>query len=356
VAELLVYADELDDAVAVLDHAISNARARGSMPAVALASAFRAQAMLRRGAVLEAEADARTSLEVLDTELLGYCRPYVLSFAIDVLVELGRLDEAQQLLALAGPREQWPQLWQHILLAASEGRLLMAEGSFARAAEVLIGCGQSFAPWQPRNPASAPWRSAAALALVAAGQREEALRLAQWELSHARRLDVTPRPLGLALRACGLVEGGEEGIELLTEAVAVLEQSTSRLEHARALVDLGAALRRSGSRVEARPKLREGLDAARRCGATPLAQRAWEELVAAGARPRGDAQAEGELLTPSELRVARLAADGRTNREIAQALFVSLRTVETHLTHVYQKLDIQSRSALRDALASALAA
>jgi DNA-binding CsgD family transcriptional regulator len=351
VAELLVYADELESAVSVLDDAIADARSRGSLPAVALASAFRAQAMLRRGAVLEAEADARTSLEVLDTELLGYCRPYVLSFAIDVLVELGRLDEAELLLALAGPRERWPQLWQYVLLAASEGRLLMAHGSFERAAEVLVGCGASLAPWRPRNPASVPWRSAAAVALAAAGDRDEAVRLARWELSHARELDVTPRPLGIALRACGLAEGGEQGVALLREAVAVLERSSSRLEHARALVDLGAALRRSGSRVDARESLRAGLEAARRCGAAPLAQQAWDELVAAGGRPRGDAQDEGELLTPSELRVARLAADGRTNREIAQALFVSLRTVETHLTHVYQKLDIDSRSALAGALA-----
>lgn len=352
VAELLVYADELEAAVAVLDDAISEARSRGSLPAVALASAFRAQAMLRRGAVLEAEADARTSLEVLDTELLGYCRPYVLSFAIDVLVELGRLDEARELLALAGPRSEWPQLWQHVLLAASEGRLLMAQGSFTEAAAVLVGCGQSLAPWRPRNPASVPWRSVAAIALVAAGRQNEALRLARWELAHARELAVTARPLGIALRACGLVEGGADGLALLEQAVAALERSSSRLEHARALVDLGAALRRAGSRVAARPRLREGLEAARRCGAAPLAARAWEELVAAGGRPRGDAQAEGELLTPSELRVARLAADGRTNREIAQALFVSLRTVETHLTHVYQKLDIDSRAALAGALAA----
>jgi DNA-binding CsgD family transcriptional regulator len=352
VAELLVYADEVDAAIAVLDDAIADARARGSMPAVALASAFRAQAVLRRGAVLEAEADARTSLEVLDTELLGYCRPWVLSFAIDVLVELGRLDEAQQLLALAGPRERWPQLWQYVLLAGSEGRLLMAEGAFDRAAEVFLWCGQQLAPWRPRNPASVPWRSGAALALAAAGRHQEALRLAQWELQHARQLDVTSRPLANALRACGLVEGGAEGLALLVEAAEVLEPSAFRLDHARALVDLGAALRRAGSRVEARERLREGLDGARRCGAAPLAQRAWEELVAAGGRPRGNAEADGELLTPSELRVARLAADGRTNREIAQALFVSLRTVETHLTHVYQKLDLDSRAGLAGALAA----
>jgi DNA-binding CsgD family transcriptional regulator len=96
--------------------------------------------------------------------------------------------------------------------------------------------------------------------------------------------------------------------------------------------------------------LREGLDLARRCGASALVERAREELVTAGARPRRDALHGRDALTASELRTAQMAAEGRTNREIAQALFVSLRTVETHLTHTYQKLAIQSRDALPGAL------
>ncbi|HEX5192092.1 MAG TPA: AAA family ATPase [Solirubrobacteraceae bacterium] len=351
VAELLVYADELEAAIAVLDRRIAHARAHGSSPGVALASAFRAQAELRRGAVLRAETDARTALEVLDSEFLGYCRPYVLSFMIDVLVELDRLHEAESLLELAGPRPNWPQLWQHALLTASEARLRAAKGDHMRAAETALECGRRLAPWRPRNPTAVPWRSLAALASARVGEREEAIRLAESELAHARAM-APPRALGVALRTSGLVHGGDPGIALLRESVTVLEGSVARLEHARALVDLGAALRRSGQRADAREPLRAGLDGARRCGARALARRARDELVAAGARPRGPVDAEPELLTPSESRVARLAADGRTNREIAQALFVSLRTVETHLTHVYQKLDIGSRAQLPGALAA----
>ena len=87
-------------------------------------------------------------------------------------------------------------------------------------------------------------------------------------------------------------------------------------------------------------------------GAASVADQARTELVAAGARPRRNRLTGPESLTASELRVARLAADGHTNREIAQALFVTRRTVEVHLTNAYRKLDIQSRDALPDALGS----
>jgi DNA-binding NarL/FixJ family response regulator len=117
-------------------------------------------------------------------------------------------------------------------------------------------------------------------------------------------------------------------------------------------VDLGAALRRARRPTEAREPLRTGLAAARACGALPLAERAHEELTASGARPRKIVRAGVEALTSSERRVARMAAEGMTNKEIAQALFVTVRTVEAHLHHAYQKLDISSRGQLREALDS----
>ena len=129
-------------------------------------------------------------------------------------------------------------------------------------------------------------------------------------------------------------------MDRLREAADVLAGSPARLEHARALVDLGAAMRRDNRRAEARGALEEGLDLAERCGAAALAEAARTELLAAGGRssdPYGDRLAQ---LTVSERRVAELAAEGRSNPEIAQALFVTRKTVETHLGHVYRKLDI----------------
>jgi DNA-binding CsgD family transcriptional regulator len=161
-----------------------------------------------------------------------------------------------------------------------------------------------------------------------------------------------PRARGVSLRAAGLVEGGTRGIELLRHAVTVLENSGARIEHARALADLGAALRRAGHRADSREILRTALDLAHRCGAHALSERARTELIAAGGRPRRLVLTGLDSLTASERRVAQLAAAGLANRDIAQQLFITTRTVEGHLTHVYQKLDITSREQLTDAFAT----
>lgn len=95
---------------------------------------------------------------------------------------------------------------------------------------------------------------------------------------------------------------------------------------------------------------RHALDLAARCGARRLAARAREELTATGARPRRDWRTGVDALTPSELRVVGLAAEGRSNREIAHELYVTLKTVEGHLSRAYTKLGIDGRSQLAEAL------
>jgi len=160
-----------------------------------------------------------------------------------------------------------------------------------------------------------------------------------------------PRAIGVALRALGLLCKADEQISLVREAAAAVETCPSRLELAQALTDLGAALRRASRRTEAREVLRRALDLAARCGARALAARAREELVTAGARPRRERVSGVESLTASERRVAQMAAAGMTNREIAQALFVTMKAVALHLTHVYEKLEIAGRAELSGALA-----
>jgi DNA-binding CsgD family transcriptional regulator len=203
--------------------------------------------------------------------------------------------------------------------------------------------------FEMHNPAVLAWRSHLALALLGLDQRDEALELAREEVELARAWGA-PRPIGVALRARGLAEGGDEGIETLRESVAVLEGSTARLELARSLVELGAALRRANQRSDARELLRQGLDLAVRTGALPLVVRAEQELSATGARPRRLLLSGVESLTASERRVAGFAADGLSNKDIAQALFVTTKTVEVHLSNVYRKLGIGSRSELPQAL------
>ena len=182
------------------------------------------------------------------------------------------------------------------------------------------------------------------------GARAEARALAAEEVALAQAYRGR-RTLGVALRAAGLAEGGRRGIELLSQAGRVLDGSGARLEHARAMTDLGAALRRAGRRAESREMLRPALDLGHRCGALALTERARTELIAAGGRPRRLVLSGLDSLTPSERRVAQLAAAGLPNRDIAQNLFITARTVEGHLTHAYQKLAITSREQLRAALA-----
>ena len=161
-----------------------------------------------------------------------------------------------------------------------------------------------------------------------------------------------PGVVGRSLRALGAVEGGERGIEALEAAVEHLERSQAALARAYALVDYGAALRRSGRRRAAREPLLRGLDLARRFGADTLASRAMGEAKAADARPRRTALNGRLALTPREEQVATLAAAGRSNREIATELVITQKTVEWHLRHVFRKLELTSRGELLQALSA----
>ena len=158
------------------------------------------------------------------------------------------------------------------------------------------------------------------------------------------------RAIAVNLRVAGLVEGGAAGLALLRQAVELLDESPALLERARALVELGAALRRDNQRLAAREQLDAGLRLAQQCGARAVAQRAYDELLASGLRLSPAAVDDRDALTPSELRIARLAVEGMTNREIAQSLYLSPKTVEMHLGRAYRKLGIASRTELGNAL------
>jgi hypothetical protein len=190
------------------------------------------------------------------------------------------------------------------MLREVRGRLALASSDLSTARAELQAAAGTYEALHLLNPSASCWRSALALA-VAVEDPAEARRLAGSELQDARRAGL-PRPAGIALRTRGLLEGGERGLRDLREAAELLAASGARLEHARALVELGAALRRANQRSAAREPLRTGLDLAYRCGATPLAQRARAELLAAGARPRRGALTGLEALTASERRVAEL--------------------------------------------------
>ena len=231
--------------------------------------------------------------------------------------------------------------------------LAAARGDHRRRLDDALELGRALTAFGHVNPAAShpPWRSLAAIEHHALGETDAALALAREEVELARAWGA-PRNLGRSLRILGLIEGPSEGTERIREAVSVLEGSPARLELAYALTDLGASLRRGNRRADARDFLRAGLELAQRLGATVLADRAHEELVATGARPRRLVLSGVDSLTPSERRIAAMAAEGLSNREIAQALFVTLRTVEMHLSNAFRKLDVSARTQLPAALAS----
>jgi DNA-binding CsgD family transcriptional regulator len=350
ICTVLAMAD-LDEVLTVYDDLLAEAHRRGSVFAFAAVKVFRAQALVWRGDLSGAEADAREALDAAaawgaSARFSGHGA----AFLADTLMEQGKLDEAEAALAHADFGDALPDSARLLYLRDSSARLRLLRGDLAGGLAEMLDSGRRFEAVGSRNPAYIAWRSPAALALHQLGQQEDARQLAGEELEFARAWGA-PRALGAALRAAGLIEGGEDGLALFEEAVQVLNESSARLEHAKARTELGAALRRANRRAQAREQLRQAVEVATICGATDLAARAERELLATGARPRRIALSGVESLTPSERRVAELAAAGPTNREIAQALFVTQRTVEVHLTSIYRKLGISSRSQLAAALA-----
>ncbi|MFL5884248.1 MAG: ATP-binding protein [Thermoleophilaceae bacterium] len=345
-ADVLAYCDRYAPARAVAEELARRGSETGSAAVYGFALALRSRIGYREGALREAESDARSCMDIYGDWPVDPLDP--LGFLVDPLIEQGRFEEAARILEQA-PAGSDGGRWDTLVVRNSRGRLRLARGDAKAALDDMLHCGRELVRAGALNPALMPWRSTAALAHLSLDARGAARELADEELSLAREFGA-PRAIGIALRCTGLVADRARRIELLEESVAVLDGSGARLEHAKSLYELGAALRRAGRRGVAQPPLREALDLAVRCGAERLAAHAREELAAAGARPRRDALRGRDALTATELRVCRMAAEGMTNREIAQALFVTLRTVETHLTHAYPKLGIGSRAELSAAL------
>jgi len=296
-----------------------------------------------------AEGDARTALAATGLPAPPIYRVINLGVLVRVLLEQGELDEAEETLA-SRDCEAETGFVTAAGLRIARGRLRVAQGRVAEGLDDFLEIGEGLTQAMVTCPSYLPWRSQAALAHLALGDHESAGRLAEEELELARAFGA-PRALGVAMRAAGVVAGGERGELLLREAIDAFERGDASLERARALADLGAMVRRRNRRTEARQLLREALDTAHRAGARPLAQQAETELRATGARPRRVLLTGLDSLTASERRIAELASEGLTNREIAQSLFVTTRTVEGHLTSIFRKLQLDSRNELRATLA-----
>lgn len=321
---VLLWCGRIDEAKAQSDAALAEARRRGGAIFVSSASTWRALAAWAAGDLRDAEAHAQAAVEAAAGRF-PLAQLSMHGLLVEILRQRGEFEAADALLDRAGLSEVMPP---YISLAA----------------------------WLPKGRAELRF----AQGRHAEGQRDVEHLLAAARLRGGFMPGVLPDPLvdeaerwgdpgylGQALRVEGVRTGDPARLE---RAVQLLRASPFRFDLARALVDFGAALRRDNQRRAAREPLAEGMELAHRCGSPLLTERARDELRAAGAKPRQVTRSGADSLTPSERRVAQLAAGGLSNREIAQAQFVTTKTVETHLRHIFQKLDLVSRTQLPQAL------
>jgi DNA-binding NarL/FixJ family response regulator len=340
----LILDDELATALVQCEALIDVARPRGWLIALAHGCMMRAMALVRAGEIRDAEADARLAFEYKLPVAPAPAMLWCLSFLLDALVEADDLTGADAALTAARQQAEPPAgALAAVLLLQGRARLRLAQHRPEDALADARMAAERAREIGVRHPVFASWRADAAEALLILGENAQARRLAQEQLELSEQLG-TPGARGAALRL--VARTTTEPIPLMEQAVTTLAGSPARLEHTRALVALGAALRRANRRADARIPLRQALEQADRGGMLLLARRAREELNAIGARPRRSALSGPGALTPAEHRVAQLAARGLGNRAIAERLYVTPRTVETHLTHAFQKLDIRSRADL----------
>ena len=328
------------------------ATARGSLRLRAGASWYASNLALRSGQVAEAENHARMALELVDDGVNTFTGG-ALMLLLYALIERGEFEEARELLAehrLDG------ELALHALgdrPAPCAGAPVAGRGRLrARARRGVRSAGALREQQGRRNPSWTPWRSTAALALAHLGRREEAAALADAEVALAERFGA-PVPIAHALHARAVAEADDAArVALCERGLAVVAGVPAVLQRVRLRLELGSALAHMGRRLEARAALRPALADADAVGAVLLARRARRELAATGLRPRQAAIEGVAALTPRQRQVCELAAAGKGNRAIAQELFLSVKTVETHLAAGYRKLGVNARADLAAQLAS----
>ena len=344
----LLSADRDEAAEEYWNAGIHDARARGSGTALTNAAIAFTRLHLFRGDVVQAEASARLWEQVGPEVRYAYGSYSAVGALVVTLVEGGQVDEAQEVLRGHGLEgSDLPSLATVMTLLHARIVLRTAQ---ARHAEAAADVDELLRRQTVRMHAGLPHGAAIVRALLNAGQPDRALSTAREQLHVAERWGA-PSHIGIARRSLGLATGGPEGVALLEQSVEVLEGTPCRLELARTYTALGAALRRGNRRAGAREHLRRALDLAGRCGAGALAAETMVELRACGARPRRAVLSGVASLTPTEHRVADLVARGLSNPEVAQMMFVTRATVESHLVAIYRKLDISSRAELPGALA-----
>ena len=338
----LLHSGRVIEAHAAVDATVRDARERGAQLAHAATSIVRGTVLYTRGRITDAAADLQAAFDVLQRREHAH-QQTALAVLVHCMIERGELDEAARFFEREELLAPTPAMNAFVWLA--RGRLQLRRGYIDEARSNLEAAENDLRDFDTVNPAWLPWRSLAGLIAHKSGDTARAHALMEEEVRLALMFEL-PIPLGLALQRRALTETGSQAVDSFRKAINVLEQTEAKLHLARAHAGLGRGLRRAGQRVDARHHLGIGLDLAHRCGASAVEAELREELMAAGARPRRDSVTGIESLTPTELRVAQLAADGLSNRAIAEQTFVSRNTVAWHLGNIYRKVQVGSREQL----------
>ncbi|GLW33352.1 helix-turn-helix transcriptional regulator [Actinoplanes regularis] len=346
--QALLFAGQFDLATAWANRLIDEAARRQAPAWQAMFTAAKAEIMLRRGELTQALPLARAALTLLPVPSWGTALAFPAATLIEVCTAAGLPDEALGVLALPAPQAMTQTLGGVRHLRA-RGLWRLATGRSHAALGDFMACGEFQERWGLDSPALAPWRLDAGEAWLALGDTERAASLANRQL---RRL----RPGADALRAAALGVLGSTGdphsrLQALGEAVEILERGGDRVRLALVLGELGRAYRELGNFPRGRTLTGKAWYVAKACGALPLTETLMPQYTDAETPAVLEQPEGGETLTEAEMRVAVLAAHGHTNREISAKLFITISTVEQHMTRIYRKLNVKRRRDLPLSLA-----
>jgi DNA-binding CsgD family transcriptional regulator/tetratricopeptide (TPR) repeat protein len=347
----LMVADRLDEVDASLERALHYAQARGLLLPIAVTRAYQARVALLRGDLGQAQQHIDHGLDTAPGQ--HFALPLLHATQMHLHIDHGQLDRAAALLATGAlAHGRLPGSCFELWLLDARIRLRLEQGDAATARRDALDCGRLYRRWGAQRLLDVPWRLRAAEASAALGDTCAAHALIEEHAEVARQFGVA-RHQALADAAAARLGYADHPLRLAQRAVAQLDTAPAPLDLARALEQLGAYQARDGDRTGSRNSLRRAAELALGCGATAVATRLHARLAAGGGRPPRIRDSGVHALTPSERQVAALAADRFTNRQIAERLYVTEKTVEAHLSRVYRKLKVQSRIQLAGQLATA---
>ena len=351
----LIYADWIDSAEQWCTMLLGEATQRGVPAWIGVLSSVMAEIALRRGDVQATEEHARAALFHISTEGWGVAVGSTLAALLMAITARGDLRAAEMLVNQPLPERMFDTR-DGLHYQQARGRFHLALGNPHAALRDFEACSARMRDWSLDRPTLVPWRTDAAQALLRLGRMDEGRALAEEQLGLLEPNQLRAR--GMTLRVLAATAPPQDRLGLLGQSVQALERVRDRLELAQALADLSHAQGSLGDHTGARNAMIRARQLARACKAEALV-RSLSDSAEEGLKRRSsaappttedkplDVEPEGAELSEAERRVARLVARGRSNREVANQLFVTVSTVEQHLTSIYRKLNIGRRAELR---------